>query len=619
MASQKLLTWLLVTLLAVTTGQAFAAAASVDDPADSPPDHAALRARFATLLEENKVPGVSYAVFTADGVQLLDAMGEADATSKQPLTPHTRMRIGSVTKVFTALLILRAVEAGKFRLDTPVKDILPDLPLVNPYEQSAPVRIIHLLEHTAGIDDMQLGSIYRAAETRDSHFRVAQHDAKSLRVRWQPGTQWSYSNSGYTVLAALAEKVYDKDWESLVQEQVLAPLQLNETEVTAADATKHAHASGYRGDEQRPVGVPFFWHRAASSIWSTAGDLAVLGRFLLTEGASRPGVISTQLLRDMRRVHTTQAAQAGLQWGYGLGLYQQQFKGLPMIGHNGVIDGFAANVFFSPELGMGFAEIHNSDNTVVKFGRALSGYLQMQRPQTTIAPTAAVPLGDADAAQVNGWYRMSNTRNHLMRGADYLVGASHLNWRDNALQLEPLTGEPQQFHYVGNDLWRDSQRKRADSVMLRDADGNVTAFEADGIYLERVSAFSVFAPIIAIVLGLLALLTAPFGHRRALANPWPRRWNALALVAFACIIAGLSMIDSLATAATVGRGPMLLFVGTILLPLAAVAGVIAIARAWSQPGSTLAKWRCAAGAAGALTLSIYFACFNWLALGLWWN
>ncbi len=611
--------WIFAGLLAVVAGQSLAYAAAGDDPADSPADHAALRARFATLMQENKVPGVSYALFNADGVQLIDAMGEADVASKQVLTPHTRMRVGSVTKIFTALLTLRAIEAGKFALDTPVKDILPELPLVNPYEQSAPVRVIHLLEHTAGIDDMQLGSIYRPEESRDGHLQVAQHDAKSLRVRWQPGTQWSYSNSGYTVLAALAEKAYGKDWESLVQEQVLAPLQLHETEVTAADAAEHPHASGYGGDDQRSVGVLFFWHRAASSIWSTAGDLAELGRFLLTEGASRPGVVSAQLLRDMRRVHTTQAARAGLQWGYGLGLYQQQFNGLPMIGHNGMIDGFAANVFFSPEYGVGFAEIHNSHNTAYKFGRALSGYLQMQQPQMAIVPAANVTPSDADVAQMNGWYRMSNTRNHLMRGADYLVSAIHLDWRDNALHLEPLTGEPQQFHYAGNDLWRDVERKQPDSIALRDADGNVAAFETDGIYVERVSAFSVFAPIVAIVLGLLALLTAPFGRRKALTNPWPRRWNALALIAIGCIVAGLALVDGLAAAATVGRGPILLYVGTLLLPLAAVAGAIAIARAWRQQGSTVAKWRCAAGAAGALIVSIYFGCFNWLALGLWWN
>ena len=619
MKARHCVRWFFAGLLAVVTGQGLAYAAAVDDPADNPTDHAALRARFVTLMQENKVPGISYAVFNADGVQLLDAVGEADVTSKQTLTPHTRMRVGSVTKIFTALLTLRAIEAGKFALDTPVKDILPELPLVNPYDQSAPVRVIHLLEHTAGIDDMQLNSIYRAEESRDGHLQVAQHDAKSLRVRWQPGTQWSYSNSGYTVLAALAEKVYGKDWESLVQEQVLAPLQLHETEVTAADAAEHAHASGYTGDEQRPVGVPFLWHRAASSIWSTAGDLAELGRFLLTEGASRPGVISTQLLREMRRVHTTQAAQAGLQWGYGLGVYQQQINGLPMIGHNGVVDGFAANVFFNPEYGVGFAEIHNSDNTVFKFGRALSGYLQMQQPHMAIAPAEDVTLSDADASQMTGWYRMSNTRNHLMRGADYLVGAIHLDWRDNALQLEPLTGEPQKFHYAGNDLWRDSERKLADSVALRDASGNVTAFDTDGFYVERVSAFSVFAPMVAIALGLLALLTAPFGRRRALTNPWPRRWNALAVVAIGCIVAGLSMIDGFAAATSVGRGPILLFVGTILLPLAAVAGAIAIVRAWRQQGSAVAKWRCAAGSVGALIVSIYLACFNWLALGLWWN
>lgn len=614
-AVQRLITALIVGLMTAVTVQA----AVTMDPADSPQDITALRQRMVTLMKDNKVPGVSYAVFNADGVQFADALGESVVENKQALKPDTRLRIGSVTKVFTALLTLRAIDDGKFTLNTPVKDILPEVPIINPYERSEPVRVVHLLEHTAGIDDMQLGSIYRAEESREPMLRAAEHDANSLKVRWQPGTEHAYSNTGYTVLAALLEKTYAKSWETLVQEQVLTPLNMRETLMSNEEAMQVEHANGYTGDKQSNVGMPALWHRAAGAIWTTPNDLAELGRFLMTEGASHPGVIHAELLREMRRVHTTTAAMKGLQWGYGLGLYQAQVNGLPLFGHNGAVDGFAANLYFSPEYGMGFAEIHNSDNTVSKFARALSGYLQMKNQQTLVPHDADVFLSNDEASPLNGWYRISNTRNGLSRGADYLMGIQYLDWRDQQLQLEPLAGEPQKFVYLGHDRWRDSERKRADSIMLRDAQNNIIAFDTDGSYLERISTVSALAPLVAIALALLALISAPFGRRRAMNNPWPRRWNALALLSLVLIVGGIALLDGIASAATISRGPVLIFAGTLLLPLTAIAGLVAIAFAWRNENASIAKWRCAAGAVGATTISVYFACFHWLGLGLWWH
>ena len=520
------------------------------------------------------------------------------------------------------MLTQRAIEQGRLTLTTPVQQFLPQGLLQNPYEAQAPVQIVHLLEHTAGIDDMSLHAIYRDQEVLDTPLNALRHDAVALSVRWQPGTKMAYSNVGYSVLAAVLEQVYQRDFDSLMREQVLTPLALHDTVMSNAEATHGEYAQGYTGGDSTgngvtDVGLPPIWHRAAGTIWSTAHDLALLGRFLLSEGRSQPGVLRAETVRDMRRVHSTEAARAGLEWGYGLGLFQQQLHGLHQFGHNGAIDGFSANLFFDPERGVGYAEIHNSDNTLVKFARPLSGYVQSLPVQTPVPVPAVQPVPAALAQALKGWYRYSNPRHEIMRGADWLTGAWHAEIVDNELVLQPLQGEPVRLQYLGGDRWRDMENGQIDTIMLRDAGGNIVAIDTDGTHFVRSSLFAVFAPLAALILSLLTLVTAPFGRRRALQNPWLRRLNLSALLSLGLVIAGLATIEGMKTVAMVNLSSILVFAGTLLLPVLSVVALMAWLSQWRHEVAKVAKWRSLLGTLGAATFSIYFACFNWLGLALW--
>ena len=297
------------------------------DPADSPATPALLRARIEAVMAEKMVPGVSYAVFAEDGVRIVDAVGKADVGSGRSLTDRTLLRIGSITKVLTALLTLRAIEQGRFTLETPVLELLPEALIVNPYEAVEPVRVIHLLEHTAGIDDMSLHAIYRDQEALDPHIVALRHDASALNVRWQPGTKLSYSNTGYSVLAAVLEHSYQRDYESLMQEQVLKPLAMHDSVMTNAAAQQGEYAKGYTGETMTDVGLPPIWHRPAGAAWSTARDLAQLGRFLMTEGKSHPGVLRPETVREMRRVHTPLPRVPGWNGAMAMAYFSRKFRG----------------------------------------------------------------------------------------------------------------------------------------------------------------------------------------------------------------------------------------------------------------------------------------------------
>jgi hypothetical protein len=231
-----------------------------------------------------------------------------------------------------------------------------------------------------------------------------------------------------------------------------------------------------------------------------------------------------------------------------------------------------------------------------------------------VAADQSVPSGLAN--DLSGWYRFGNTRNGLMRGADWLLGAYHADVRDNELQLTPLLGAPLRFHYVGNDRWRDNGRKLADTIVLRAADGKIIGIDNDGSFLEPTSAWAVVLPVALMLFSFVALITAPFG-RRALKNPWLVRLNVAALLTLIFIVAGIATLNGMQTVATISLGPVLIFIGTTMLPCVALLASTTLLFYWRRESAQLAKWRSLCAALGTVTISVYFACFDWLGLALW--
>ena len=113
-----------------------------------------LEAKIRDVLVKTKTPAVGYAVVSRDGVDFAAGMGKADVTSGRDATGDTLFRIGSISKIFVSLSVLMLQEEGLLALDDDVRSRIPDLAFENPWEQTDPVRIVHLLEHTTGFDDL---------------------------------------------------------------------------------------------------------------------------------------------------------------------------------------------------------------------------------------------------------------------------------------------------------------------------------------------------------------------------------------------------------------------------------------------------------------------------------
>jgi CubicO group peptidase (beta-lactamase class C family) len=247
-----------------------------------------------------------------------------------PNQPDTKFRIGSVTKQFTATLILQLVEEGKIKLDGKISDYLTD------YRKDTGGRVtIHqLLNHTSGIPSYTNRPGFFAEFSRNP-YGVADFVQKfaSGDLEFEPGSKFSYNNSGYTLLGAIIEKVTGKSYETVLTERILKPLGMTNSGYDHHSSLLQKRASGY---EKRPVGyvnaayldmsLPY----AAGSIYSTVEDL-----FKWDQSLQEDKILSA----DSKKLMFTPGLS---NYGYGINISDQTIGGqkIKIIGHGGGINGF---------------------------------------------------------------------------------------------------------------------------------------------------------------------------------------------------------------------------------------------------------------------------------------
>ena len=183
-----------------------------------------LQQKLEAVLKESHVPGMSVALVRKDGPEWVAALGVADVANQRAATAETLFRIGSTSKAFAALAILKLVEEGKVSLEDPVHQLVPEVWFENRWEESDPIRVVHLLEHTTGWDDMHLREYAIEADPRVELREAFDFDRTSRISRWQPGTRMAYCNSGPPVAAYIVEKITGQKFEDYVAQNFFQPI-----------------------------------------------------------------------------------------------------------------------------------------------------------------------------------------------------------------------------------------------------------------------------------------------------------------------------------------------------------------------------------------------------------
>jgi len=243
----------------------------------------------------------AYAVMVTDSERTLlsEARGLADVASGRQADGDTRFRIGSITKAFTSMALLLAEADGDLSLDDQVRDIVPEAAYTNPWADTDPVRVAHLLEHTAGFQDWTADE-WDSAESLDLAVALAFRPA-SRTCRWPPGRYSSYSNSGAGLAAKVLQTASGRSYEAFVEQRIFAPLGMNDTYFYIPDGkadrlvTLYADVDGLRvsvGDESSivldnpkyPVEGAKAYFSGGAGLSSTAYDYARFVEMLLNNG-----------------------------------------------------------------------------------------------------------------------------------------------------------------------------------------------------------------------------------------------------------------------------------------------------------------------------------------------
>src|SRR6202795_1271458 len=170
-----------------------------------------LQQAMKDVLNKEHVPGAGVALVANGEALWCGGIGDADIAAKRAATCDTEFRVGSISKTFVALSLLKLQEEGKINLYARLQDVAPELPFKNRWEAPHPVRIVNLLEHTAGFDDMEPSEVYNVHDRYDFPLLdVFKRFQEPQPPRGPPGTRMSYSNPGNAIAGYLIEKITGK-------------------------------------------------------------------------------------------------------------------------------------------------------------------------------------------------------------------------------------------------------------------------------------------------------------------------------------------------------------------------------------------------------------------------
>jgi D-alanyl-D-alanine carboxypeptidase len=325
--------------------------------------NADLAAALKKSFRESDAPGVVAAVQTPE-YTWVRALGVADRASGESMTPEVHQRIGSVTKTFTATLLLQAEDEGLLSLDDTIDQYIKGVP------NGDKITLRQMADMTSGIasytEDKQWGEEAFADQRRSwKPEELAQIGIEDSPL-FDPGTKWHYSNTNYVLLGLVLEQVTGKPIGDLYREQIIEPLGLKNTSFPdqADSSIPEPHAQGYTLQGQsdgEPADVTDWnpsWAWTAGAMISTVEDLLVYGRALGTgKGLLSPEQQSERLDSFVSDVPPLNQPPINGELGYGIGLAND--KG--WIGHNGELPGYNTYLFYHPELDATVVVATNSD------------------------------------------------------------------------------------------------------------------------------------------------------------------------------------------------------------------------------------------------------------------
>lgn len=586
----------------------------------APPSLEALDAAVGEVLTEARIPGAALIVIENGRIVFRRNYGVTDLSTRTPVVDDTVFRAGSISKSFTAIGVMTLVEEGRISLDADVADLLPDLEIRNPWSGSDPVRLVHVLEHTAGLDDIAFRHYW--LEGRDIPLSDAVGLYGPYQSRWRPGTRTSYSNAGPIMAGRVIETVSGERFQDFMNRRLTAPLGMTSAAWTRTPGMADRLSRSYRaGDltEERFMDIP---GRPSGSLNLTANDLARLPLLMLGRGTL--DCVTYFSPATATRIETpvgNDAARAGLRYGYALGNVADTRGRVVFYGHDGSIDGFVATYAYAPQIGAAYVLMANSAAEEVMDA---AGLVRRYLERNAAAPAVVTqPISARDQRAWTGQYQTMTPRRRLLAA---VIGLTQ--WEGASFESNAMLFKGQRWLHVGGGLFQ-AEGEAAPSLAVVETDGAVRIQSGIGAH-RRVPPLEMWVKLGSVALFALGLLSTlayaclwvPSAFMRRLQGRGGlalRLWPSLALLfSAAAALAPLALLqtDDLAILGRPSVPGWSVFAISLAAPLLAV---VALATAVKPPGD--ANWLARVMAIFCSLLAsvacLYLAMHGWVGLRIW--
>jgi CubicO group peptidase (beta-lactamase class C family) len=372
--------------------------------APSLPDSTRLAVNRVFASTANDAPGCAVGVSRNGALVFANGYGMANLETNTPITSSSIFHVASVSKQFTAMAVMLLARDGKLSLDDDIRRYVPEVP-----DYGHKITIRHLLHHTSGLRDqwdLLIMARGRFEENRINEADVLEIIGRQKALNFVPGTEYSYSNTGYTLAGLIVRRVSGKSLRDFADERIFRPLEMRSTHFHddytmvvpgRTSAYQRTPSGAWR------VSIPNYDTYGATSLFSTVGDL------LKWEANFTTRTVGDEAL--FRGMNASATLTNGDSTYYGLGRATETYRGTTLIGHSGGDAGYATYVGQFPEHGLAIAVFCNGGNNPsaltrqvadVFLGGKLAPVEPPFRPTITLTVEQLRPLTGVYASDTNG-------------------------------------------------------------------------------------------------------------------------------------------------------------------------------------------------------------------------
>jgi CubicO group peptidase (beta-lactamase class C family) len=367
-------------------------------------------ARLDELASRTRVPGATLGIWS-DGQEITAAYGVLNSATKVRVTADSLFQVGSITKIWTATMIMQFIDEGLLSLDTAVSQVLPGVRL-GAADVSDRVTVRHLLTHTSGID----GDIFTDTGRGDECVQRYVDELAGAPSVFTPGAAYSYCNSGYVLLGRIIEVLDGQSWDESLRERLTRPLSVTQTVTLPEEAILHRAAVGHHrcGTPVQVWGLP----RSVSPaglITATAGDLLTFARLHLGFGVTADGkrLLSEASAAAMQSPCAAIPEFSSPGAAIGLGWRLSRWGDRTIIGHDGDTIGQSAYLRIDPEAGVAACLLTNSTESETLYRAVFNevfGALTGVTMPAPLRPGSAGAGRTADLERFAGHYERTSRR-----------------------------------------------------------------------------------------------------------------------------------------------------------------------------------------------------------------